>query len=143
VFEEAKRLYRLYVQLAKPEEINRIAVRYINRLPLSANEVKDFSPFLTAPPPFPQEIDAVMIGFLTQVQVKDPGSSIQATVSQTIQPSNDEPGLIPLILDLDVFEVGTWDPDPGSILKRFSALRMLKNRYFFASITERTVELFA
>jgi uncharacterized protein (TIGR04255 family) len=142
VFAEASRLYRLYVQLAQPEEINRIAVRYINRLPLPTSEVGDFSPFLTAPPPFPTEIDAFMIGFLTQVQVKDPRTSIQATVSQTIQPSSDEPGKVPVILDLDVFEVGRWDPDPNSILEQFSALRALKNRYFFASITERTAELF-
>ena len=143
VFEEASRLYRLYVQFAEPEEINRIAVRYINRLPLPTSEVKDFSPFLTAPPPFPAEIDAFLIGFLTQVQVSDSGTPIQATVSQTIQPTSDEPGIVPLILDLDVFEFGTWNSDPNSILERFSALRTLKNRYFFASTTERTVELFA
>ena len=143
IFAEASRLYRHYLQTAAAEEVHRIAVRYINRLPLPEGDVNDFSPFLTAPPPFPHEVPAVMTGFLTQVQVQEPDSLIQATVTQTIQRGEVTPGFVPVILDLDVFEVGAFPLEPDRLLSRFEALRMAKNRLFFSSITERTAELFS
>ncbi len=142
VFAEASRLYRVYVETANPEEITRIAVRYINRMLLPEEEVKDFSPFLTAPPPFPKELTAFITGFLTQVQVQDPGTNIGGTITQTIQQGAGEPGKVPVILDLDIFELGSKSPEPEALLNRFAALRDVKNRYFFSSITDRTVELY-
>ncbi len=142
MFAEAGRLYRIYVQTAQPEEVTRIAVRFINRLALPEQEVGDFSPFLTAVPPFPKDIPAVLTGFLTRVQVRDPQTMISGTVTQTIQQGSHEPGKIPVILDLDIYEAGSKSPDPGVVLPRFEALRVLKNRYFFASITEATADLY-
>lgn len=142
VFTEASRLYRLYFAAAAPEEVNRIAVRYINRMQLPEDEVGDFSRFLTSPPAFPTDRPVLLGGFLNQVQVVDSVSGIAATVTQTIQPGGSKPGLLPLILDLDVYERGTFPADPETILPRFGALRDTKNRYFFGSITEETANLF-
>jgi len=142
IFAEASRIYRLYHAAAFPEEVNRVAVRYINRLPLPENEVGDFSLFLTFPPAFASERPVLLSGFLNQVQVTDPVSGISATVTQTIQPGGGQPGVLPLILDLDVYERGTLPADPETILGRFGALRETKNRYFFGSITEKTASLF-
>ena len=143
MFAEAGRLYRIYVPSAQPEEVTRIAVRFINRFAFPEHEVGDFSPFLTAVPPFPKDIPAVLTGFLTRVQVRDPQTMISGTITQTIQPGGHEPGKIPVILDLDIYEAGSKSPDPGVVLPRFEALRVLKNRYFFASITEATASLYA
>jgi len=141
-FAEASRLYRLYHAAAAPEEVNRIAVRYINRMQFPEKEVGDFSRFLTFPPAFPSERPVLLAGFLNQVQVVDPLSGISATVTQTIQHGGAEPGLLPLILDLDVYERRTFPADPETILTRFDALRDTKNRYFFGCITEETANLF-
>ena len=142
VFAEASRLYRIYIAAAQPEEINRIAVRYINRMLFPEAAVGDFSPFLTAPPPFPRDLSAAMTGFLNQVQVVDKQTGISVTVTQTLQAGGGEPGKVPVILDLDIFEGGSKSPDPDVILPRFAALRDVKNRYFFSSITEKAVQLF-
>lgn len=142
VFEEATRLFLMYVEAANPQEFTRPAVRYINRLPLPEAEVGDFSSFLTAPPVFPGEGQILLHGFLTQVQVHDPATGIHATITQTIQSESATAGVVPVILDLDVYEARSFPPDPQTILERFGALREAKNRYFFSSITEKSAELF-
>jgi uncharacterized protein (TIGR04255 family) len=142
VFSEASRLYRLYLECAQPEEVSRPAVRYINRLPLPENEVADFGPFLTAPPTFPTDHLVVLTGFLTRIELRDPASEILATIAQTIQSGGDSPGIVPVILDLDVYELRSFPPESQIILARFDALRRAKNSYFFSSITEKTASLF-
>ncbi|MEI6656696.1 MAG: TIGR04255 family protein [Verrucomicrobiota bacterium] len=142
VFAEASRLYLLYLAAARPEEVTRPAVRYVNRMLLPETEVGDFSPFLTAPPACPVDCPVVLNGFLTQVQVHDPLTGISATITQTIQSGGDSPGFVPVVLDLDVYETRSFPPDSKTILARFDALRVTKNRYFFNSITEKTAALF-
>ena len=142
LFGEASRLYALFVEAIRPSEITRIAVRYINRLSLPEDAVKDFSPFLTAPPPFPPGLGAYLTGFLTQIQIQEPDTSIAGTIIQTIQQGAAEPGEVAVILDLDIYEAAVRPPDPPTLLPRFETLRKIKNKYFFASITEKTLELF-
>jgi uncharacterized protein (TIGR04255 family) len=142
IFAEASRLYRLYVKIAEPEEVSRPAVRFINRLLFPEAEVGDFSPFLTAPPIFPHRDKAFVTGFLNQIQVHDPDYLICATITQMVQNGAAEPGQVPVILDLDVYEARSYSPMPEVVLPRFAALRQAKNKYFFESITERAVELF-
>jgi uncharacterized protein (TIGR04255 family) len=143
VFAEASRLYRIFVEACQPEEITRIAVRYINRLPLPEVDVGDFSKYLTAPPPVPKDVPAFLTGFLTRVQIQDPETSIAGRITQTVDRKVGEPGKVNVILDLDFYEAGSKSAAPAAILPRFETLRTVKNRYFFASITETAVELFA
>jgi uncharacterized protein (TIGR04255 family) len=141
-FSEAARLYRLFFEIGRPEEVTRVGVRYINRLLLPEAEVMDFTPYLTAPPPCPKGTDAVLTGFLTQIQILDPGTSVAARITQTIQPPSAAPGQVPIILDIDVFEEKSRSADPNAALQRFETLRQLKNSYFFESITEKVVEMY-
>jgi uncharacterized protein (TIGR04255 family) len=140
-FSEAERFYTLYYDIGQPEEVTRVAVRYINRLLLPLTEVGDFTPYLTAPPPYPKGIAAILTGFLTQIQVRDPSTGVSGRITQTIQPLA-PPGQVPIILDIDVFEEKPRRADPEWALQRFETLRQLKNRYFFESITEKVVELY-
>ena len=142
VFSEASRLYRIFVEAGHPEEVTRIAVRYINRLLLPEEQVGDFSPFLAAPPPLPKEISSLLTNFLTRVQVRDPATGVEGTITQTIQQGAVEPNKVPVILDLDFFELGSRSPAPEAVLPRFATLREHKNKYFFASITEATADLY-
>jgi uncharacterized protein (TIGR04255 family) len=110
---------------------------------LPETDVGDFSKYLTAPPRFPGEVPAFLTGFLTRVQIQDPETSVAGRITQTLDKKGGEPGKVNVILDLDVYEAGSKSPDPAATLPRFEALRALKNRYFFASLTENAVELFA
>jgi uncharacterized protein (TIGR04255 family) len=142
VFAEATRLYRLYEGVARPQEVTRPAVRYINRMLFPEAEVGDFGPFLTVPPRFPSDGAVFLTGFFNRVQLQEPDSSIAATIIQTVQQTPPEPGTVPVILDIDVYEPRNFAPVPDVVLPRFAALRDAKNRYFFASITEKAAELF-
>jgi uncharacterized protein (TIGR04255 family) len=141
-FSEAAYLYSLFFEIGHPEEVTRVGVRYINQLLLPEAEATDFSPWLTAPLPFPKGIDAILTGFLTQIQILDPGTGVAARITQTIQPPSATPGQVPIILDIDVFEEKSRPADPDAALQRFATLRQLKNRLFFKSITEKVVEMY-
>jgi uncharacterized protein (TIGR04255 family) len=142
-FDEASKAYRRYFEIGQLEGMHRIGVRYINRMLLPDGEVGDFSGFLTAPPPFPQEVPALMTQFLTQVHVQELDSLIHATVTQTVQKGQSTPGFVPVILDIDVFQNGNFSVTPDVLLPQLNPLRDFKNRLFFASITEKTADLFA
>jgi uncharacterized protein (TIGR04255 family) len=141
-FSEAARLYHIFFEVGHPEEVTRVGVRYINRLLLPEAEVVDLTPFLTAPPPYLKGTGAVLTGFLTQIQILDPGTGVAARITQAIQPPGATPGQIPIILDIDVFEETSRSTDPDAALQRFGTLRQLKNKYFFESITEKVVEMY-
>ncbi len=78
--------------------------------------------------------------FLTRVVIHDPEIDAAAIITQAFEQIVD-PKLIPIILDIDVFrqkevisEEEAW--------QTLEKLRHFKNRIFFASITEKTKELF-
>jgi uncharacterized protein (TIGR04255 family) len=133
-----------YLQTRGPVEVQRLAVRYINRLPLPAPDGGlDLKRYLTAPPNVPPALNVYMDGFLTQVQVADPDGRIRATLTQALRPVlPTERDVVPVVLDLDVFEIGPFTADIGYLRTRFTALRNYKNQLFFASITEDAVNLF-
>jgi uncharacterized protein (TIGR04255 family) len=140
IFPEALRFWSLYVQIAAPEEITRIAVRYINRLSLPSPQL-NFADYLLAPPPLPQGVPQSVNGFITRVGLHDPQTMIGATVIQALETPLDEQ-YVPLILDIDVFQQNLADSDPAKILERFGDLRAMKNRIFFGSLTEKAIRLF-
>ena len=133
-----------YLQARGPVEVHRLAVRYINRLPLPAPDGGvDLKRYLTAPPNVPAELAVFIDGFLNQVQVADPGGRIRATLTQALRPVlPTERDVVPVVLDIDVFETGPFAADLDYLRTRFTALRNYKNRLFFASITEDAANLF-
>jgi len=140
VFAEALRLWNIYVDAAKPRQLSRIAVRYINRMGLPA--VNDLGDYLEAPPKLPAPIPQVIREFLTRVYVRDEKRNASAVIVQALEPRID-PNIISLLLDIDAFsEVKESPRDPG-LPQVFEQLRQLKNDIFFASITERVAEMYA
>lgn len=140
VFAEALTLWGIYSSLVKPEEISRIAVRYINRLLLPL-PIPNFAEYLTAPPTLPGKIPQLLSAFMTQTVVHEPGSDIAARITQAIESGPVEEEL-PILLDIDVFINKSFSPENDDWWDLFAGLRAMKNRIFFASLTTKTVELF-
>lgn len=141
VFEEAFRLWKVYVDAARPREVSRVAVRYINRMRLAA--VSDLGQYLESPPLLPAPIPQMIREFLTRVYVDDDKSSASAVIVQALEPRVD-PSTISLLLDIDAFrEMKNFAPDDLGLPAIFTELRRLKNDIFFASITEKTAEIYA
>src|SRR2546422_8360889 len=71
LFPQALDLWRLYASVSKPEVITRLAVRYINRLPLPAGAIT-FESYLRTAPVIPSELPQYLSSFLTRVTIHDP-----------------------------------------------------------------------
>lgn len=140
VLEEAKRLWKLYMDKASPEIMTRIAVRYINQLDIPL-PINDFAHYLTAPPIIPQNLPQNLYHFLTRVTIHDEKLDIMANIIQGLQ-SISKKDYVAVMLDIDVFKNKESGFAESEIWPTFEQLRDLKNRIFFDSITEETVRLF-
>jgi uncharacterized protein (TIGR04255 family) len=140
VFSEAYRLWRFYVEAAKPLDVTRLAVRYINRLRLPAPV--QLREYLEAPPVLPAPIPQTIREFLTRVVIVDSERDASAIITQALEANLDATST-PVLLDIDAFREATVVPDDPSMPRIFEQLRRLKNDIFYASITEKTVEMYA
>jgi uncharacterized protein (TIGR04255 family) len=140
VFAEALRLWAVYVKVADPSEVVRIAVRYINRLqvPVPAQ----ISDYLEAPPLVPPPISQQLRQFLFRFVIDDVSRDASAVIMQASEPLIG-PEAIVLFIDIDAFKENlAAAPDDSRLRGMFLQLRDLKNEIFYASITERTAEMY-
>ena len=136
--QEGLRLWELYNEIAQPSEIQRIGLRFINRIEFSQDEVK-LEDFLENPPKTPRGMDVPFEGFLHHNTLTVPGHSYGINVIQTVQPSQGAEAW-GVILDIDVF---TTEPiaNRNTLEQHLTKMRWLKNKVFFGSITTKTLEL--
>lgn len=137
---EVKRCWAIYESVGQPVEVTRVALRYINRilLPLEAERL-ELDDFLAIGPRIPDEKDMLITGFLNRLQIREASTGLTATVITTIQPV--EEGKVPVVLDIDAFQQGSFGPDFGEIWGLLQDLRGLKNRIFFGSLKEKCLGL--
>ncbi len=138
--EEAERLWQLYVSIASPEVITRVALRYINRIEIPFSSLKDFGEYLTALPQIPPELPTEISSFLTRLVMPEPALGATAIIAQALEPVINQ-DIVPVILDIDVFKEGEFDIDSKEAWDTIDKLRNFKNDIFFKSITEQTKEL--
>jgi uncharacterized protein (TIGR04255 family) len=135
---EAMRLWALYRAAVEPSAIVRVAFRYINSLSLPYAQGDDFRRFLTAPPDMPDDAPQSVSSFLNRVVAHDGEDTVILTQRLESAPARSDP----VTLDIDVFRSGEFSPDGVELVAVLQRLRELKNRVFFASLTEEAVELF-
>jgi uncharacterized protein (TIGR04255 family) len=141
VFREADRLWRVYREVARPEEVTRIAVRYLNRIPLPM-PVGDFTRYLTKPPDLPDGVPPHLTSLFYRVVVRDLETGISANITQLVEGQLDQGGKAPFILDIDAYIRKTIDPNSADFYTLFAPLREMKNRIFFATLTPTAIEMF-
>jgi uncharacterized protein (TIGR04255 family) len=136
--DEAKRVWKVYADHVRPENITRVATRYINKLQLTGP--LDFDRYLNYVPKVPSALPQLLGGFFSRVMVPDPKSECTAVITQVFQPTQ-KLSEITVILDIDVFreQLVTDEADVWSTLEQ---LRNLKNLIFFDSISEECVRLY-
>jgi len=137
--DEAMRLWVMFAEIANVSEIHRVATRYINRIDVPAEtfDVADyFHGFGDAPSGF------VARGFLHQDTLRFPGYPYDINRIRTIRANPDTQTSHSLILDLDVASNEKTIADRSAILRKLSDFRCIKNKVFFSSVTDRTLDLF-
>jgi len=138
--DEARRLWELYIEAASPECITKIALRYINHL-FVPGPLIDFDDYLTEGPKVPKNLPQGVSSFLTRVVVNEPEINAIAIITQALEKII-KPDIIPIILDIDAIKEGEFEAKGQEVWETFEKLRHFKNRIFFESVTEKTLELF-
>jgi uncharacterized protein (TIGR04255 family) len=139
---ESDRLWNVYKELAQPVEIQRLGLRFINRIKLPPGELL-FEDYIQPAPSSPRDLDLPFHGFMHKDTLAVPGHSYAINVIRTIQQlSGTTESGVALILDIDVFTTEGFDLDSAVLPQRLLEMRWLKNKVFFGSITEKALEMF-
>lgn len=142
--DEAKRLWEHYQKIASPLSITRVALRYINRidLPFKDGRSVDFNEYLLTRPEISPELPQDLADFFVRLVIMEKKLPAFAVVTQTLQQADKQSGVLPLILDIDVFREATFPCATEEVWCFFEKLRQLKNDVFLRSLTDKTKELF-
>lgn len=138
---EAIRLWQLHCELAKPCEIERLGLRFINRILIAAEEVR-LEDYLKVSPQAPPGLDLAFAGFIHHDTLVVPGHEYGVNLIRTIQPQVPDGGGIGVILDIDVYTTQPFEFEAGLLKHRLAEMRWLKNKVFYGSITDKAVERF-
>jgi len=141
---EARRLWSKYREATKPISLQRLGLRYINRIeiPLPVDDFADY--FLTGPqlsPHLPQGLSSYLLNLTVPVD-----GLITATITQAILNPEAVPALkrdaLPMLLDIDVSQTLALPTDENALWECFEQLRKVKNHVFESCITDKARELF-
>jgi len=139
---EGKRLWNIYRDFAQPVEIQRLGLRFINRIKLPPGE-RLFEDYIQPAPSSPDGLELPFHGFMHKDTLGVPGHPYAINVIRTIQQVNGGvDGGVALIVDIDVFTTQGFDLDNLVLQRRLLEMRWLKNKVFFGSITAKALEMF-
>jgi len=139
---ESQRLWSIYKDLGQPIDIQRLGLRFINRIKLPPGELL-FEDYIQPAPSSPRNLDLPFLGFMHRDTLAVPGYSYAISVIRTIQQLNGGTGGgVALILDIDVFTTQGFDLDNAVLERYLLEMRWLKNKTFFGSITEKALKMF-
>jgi uncharacterized protein (TIGR04255 family) len=138
LIDEALSLWSRYIQIARPAVVTRLALRYLNRLDLPLNDGDEFSRFLVAAPELPPGAPQNVSGFVSRVVAHDETGATAAVTQKLDSPARP----VPVIIDVDVFFPMELDIQAETLRGFLEMLRLLKNRCFFAMLTDEAVNLY-
>ena len=136
---EAVRLWRIHAALARPSEVQRVGLRFINKIPVPTGGL-DLDDYLVTAPRDPKDLPLPFAGFFHHDVLAVPGHAYGINLIRTIQPPLDPKGGPTLILDIDVFTTEPFGFVEEVLEQRLAEMRWLKNKVFFGSITNITRE---
>jgi uncharacterized protein (TIGR04255 family) len=140
--DEALRLWCIHMDLAQPTEIQRLGLRFINRIALPVQETR-FEGYLMPHPVPPQGLDLPFHNFFHHDTLAVPGHPYAINVVRTIlSPQDPQTQGIGLILDIDVFATQRFELRRDMLESRLGEMRWLKNKVFFGSVTSDALARF-
>lgn len=138
---EGKRLWESYIKVAKPINITRVALRYINLIEIPL-PMSDFKEYIQTIPEIAKGVPQGLSEFFMRLVIPDEKKENTAIITETIELSKLNGKIFPLIFDLDVFRLVDLKPQDQELWKIFNSLRDYKNCIFMNSITDKTKQLF-
>lgn len=141
---EAQTLWRSYCDVAAPQFITSVGLRYINRVMIPM-PFRDFRDYCVLFPDFPKGIPSALSEFVMRLVA--PSTHVAkgtSAITVTFQPPSPNQAVLPLILDVHVTQKFPALPasEDGQIWPAFDLLRVEKNALFESSITDNARALF-
>jgi uncharacterized protein (TIGR04255 family) len=141
--DEARRLWTVFVAILDPTTAVRVAVRYVNQINLPFKEGSlNFEHYLRTFPKMEVDGDVLLEQFFLRLVMPQEDLSAQLILTEALLPPQGP--LLGVILDIDLFRENlSLDVRANEIWDMLERFRARKNKYFEASITDTTRELFA
>ena len=139
---EARKNWEKYARFIRPKKVRRIAVRYINKINIPSDSGMKFEDYFNIYPEVADEVSPSMIGAYMQLKLPQPdlGNNYASVINlATAEP--EEPGVVTIILDIDVFANVQMSPEDEDLWNILGKLRDKKNKIFEASIKDSIREL--
>lgn len=140
IFPKAMAHWKKYVEIARPQAITRVAVRYLNAFELTS-PITALRDVFKAPPAVPEELPQFASHFQTMVTIHDPARMLAANVGQSMQSTGGQ-GRTQVVIDIDAFRQGELPSNDDELSRIFADLRSYKNQIFFNLLTEAKLKEF-
>lgn len=137
---EAHQLWDLYIKIAQPIKIKRMALRYINRIEIPL-PISDFKEYILTIPEIAPNLPQGLASFLMMLVIPNPEIGATAIINEVMETTTVQQTL-PIIFDIDVFKDVNYNINYDELWKEFDQLRIFKNDIFFNSMTDKAKELF-
>ena len=135
--------WKSWMKIAKLKPIERIGVRYINRIdiPLGNENKINLEDYLTIYPKVPELSDSPMDEYL--IQVTQPIDKLwSATITSVALSSSPLVKHLSLLLNIDTFRTQGIPLKDKDLFEMIDTVREIKNRVFESCITQKTRDLF-
>lgn len=130
---QAAEAWAKYVEIAAPLEVQRLGVRFINRIPNATPE--NLEEFLYDPPTCPSSLP--LKEFVYQSTFELPDLPFGIRVIKVMQPSMPElKNTSGLILDIDVYTTSVISTNADELEQTMAQIRQLKNQVFFTLVND-------
>ncbi len=131
---EGRLLWKRYRDIARPEAITRVALRYINRLDFPL-PFKDFKDYILTVPEIAPELPQGLSGFFMQLQIPQVDLAAVAVLNVAMVPPT-AADVCSVALDIDVFRDRDVAQTEDEMWAYFEKLRERKNHIFELCITD-------
>jgi uncharacterized protein (TIGR04255 family) len=129
---EALRLWQIHRSIANTTQIQRIGLRYVNRIKLAPDNMK-VSEYISGGPLPPKGLGGTFHNFIHRdTWACDPYA---VNVARAFQALPQQP--MALILDIDVFSTTAFEFQPSVLDSKLAEMRWLKNKTFFGIISNK------
>ena len=137
--DEARRLWELYRAVANPKSVNRVAVRYINRLNLPL-PLSDFKDYLRTVPEVSPDLPQSLSDYFMQLHIPQEDLEGMLLLNEAIIPPPAD-NVVSVLLDIDLFCNVNFSGNEDTHWNLLEKLRVRKNEVFEACITDKTRRL--
>jgi uncharacterized protein (TIGR04255 family) len=138
---DALAMWGKYKALTKPTEIQRIGVRFINRIPITTPAV-ELNDYLIDAPKNLSAFPLPRLGFVHSDTFIVPGTNYMVHVISALQPPDAITHLPAVILDTDISTTTPSSTEDQLLTPKLQEMRWLKNKIFFASLNKKVIDSF-